>query len=89
MAKDKKDYNTTIVPLWETRNGGAFMSIEIGPEHFDAIRTMQVGGKLVFKLLKEEYRKSEKSPNAYLEYISKDKVEAFKTARANDADAGI
>ena len=77
-TKSDKKYNLTIVPLWATSREGSYMSIEIGPEHFDNLAKVEVGGKLVFRVLPEEFRKTDKSPNAYLEYISKDDVAAFK-----------
>lgn len=76
--KDEKKYNLTLVPMWITKNGNYF-SIEIGPEHYDAIQQVAVGGKLLFKMMPEEKRKNENSPNAYLEYVNAEEVAAFKT----------
>lgn len=87
MAKPKTDkkYNLTLIPLWETKREGSYMSLEVKPEHFDAFGKIEVGGKLVFRVLPEEYRKNEKSPNAYLEYISKEDVAAFKKRNTRES----
>jgi hypothetical protein len=76
-STEKKEFNLTLAPMWDTKNGNAF-SIEIGPEHYDALQQVEVGGKLFLKRLPEERRKSENSPNAYLEYVSKEEVAKFK-----------
>jgi hypothetical protein len=81
MATTNKKFNLTIAPLWVTKNGH-MMSIEIGPEHFDKIQQLEKGGKLMVKMLPEDKRRSETSPNAYLEYISKEDVQAFKNKNA-------
>jgi hypothetical protein len=74
---EEKKFNTTIVPLWTTQNGNMF-SMVVGPEHFDALQQVEIGGKLFIKMLPEDRRKSEKSPNAYLEYVSKEDVAKYK-----------
>jgi len=83
MSKtDKKEFNLSLVPMWDTKSGNAF-SIEIGPAHYDALQQVEVGGKLFFKRLPEERRKSENSPNAYLEYVRKEEVAKYKAEAQN------
>lgn len=57
------------------------MSMPIDDVVFDALQSVERGGKFVLKVLEPGSRKMEKSPHAYLEYISKEDVEAFEANR--------
>ncbi len=82
MAKsNEKKFNMTICPLWSDKFGG-FSGLVINDEIFDALQQLEKGGRLVIKTLKPESRKSEKSPHAYLEYISKEDVATIATRTA-------
>lgn len=85
MSETKKGkYNLTVSRLYETVNkSGNYMSVEITPEEFDAIQKIGLGGRLLVKLNK--FRKSEKSPHAYLEYLSKEEFEAMVAKLKNRA----
>lgn len=81
-----KYLNTKLAAMWAYREGSLYMSMPVDDMVFDALQNVEKGGKLVLKILKEESRRSEKSPYAYLEYISKDDVDAFQ-ARSGSAGA--
>ena len=82
-ATNNQNFNLTVVPLKRTYSGnlGWFLSDSSYGELVKAVENMEVGGMLVIKEIKEESRKSDKSPHAYLEYISKAKMDAFKASR--------
>lgn len=44
------DFNPTISPIFKSRSGKSYVSLTIGPEQFDALQRVEVGGKLVIKL---------------------------------------
>lgn len=77
MNTDKKKYNLTVSPLWNTA-GGNFVSLEITDEIFDNLQRVAKGGKLFVKTTKPEYRKNENSPHAYLEFMDADSVREFR-----------
>ena len=86
----KKKYNLTLAPFWTAKGGNRYMSIVITPEHVEAFKAVEAGGRLTFKVLDDEARAKDVSPNAYLEYITKADVEAYKAKRAEaDSDVGI
>lgn len=72
----KKDFNLTLAPLWNTKNGAGFISIEIKDEQFDAIQQVRKGGKLLVKFAPQAA--TENSPNAYLEYLTPEKIKSFR-----------
>lgn len=76
--KGNKEFNLTLSRGYAIRNG--FWSVDIGPEEFDAIQNIEQGGRLVFKVVGN--KKTDKSPDGYFEYISKDKVQQFKAEAA-------
>lgn len=86
MAKNTgKNYNTTLIALWETKNGNA-MSMKIDDRSFDqlqdAFQKVEMGGKIIIKKLKDETREKFKNPETapthFLEYISAADVEAYE-----------
>lgn len=86
--EDKKEYNLTVSPLWATQSGNFQRFIkdeEALNELKEAISQLHVGGKLLIKNVKEEYRNGEKSPHAYIEFITKEKVDEFNKQRETEA----
>lgn len=84
MSSEK--YNKKLAGLWQNklsdkvRLGGMYKSMLIDDEVFDALQGVEKGGKLVFKVLLDESRSSEKSPHGYLEYMSPEQVAAEQHA---------
>jgi hypothetical protein len=92
MNKQDKNYNVTVIALWETKtNKETTMSMPIDAQAFDriqdAISKVELGGKFIVKRIKEESRQKfknpDKAPTHFLEYISAADVEAFEAARRN------
>ncbi len=80
---DNKKYNETIAPAYENRQG--FGSITLTKECMDQLKKAELGGKLIFKILRPESRKNEKSPHGYFELVSKAQVdEQRKYAKTSD-----
>ncbi len=76
---DKKKYNLSLSRAFKIK-GGAW-SADIGPEEFDAIQQVKIGGRLVYRELQEKSRKSDKSPHGYFQYMTPEEVKAFKQAQ--------
>ncbi len=90
MSTEKK-YNVTVAGLWKTKTG-SLMSMPVDARVLDALKNAsEGGGKLVIKFLREESRKTEKSPHAFLEYMSKEEVDGFSAGKAKGGteDGGI
>lgn len=83
-AKTKQEFNLTIAPLWAKESGNLF-GMKIEADHYDALQQVEVGGVFAVKFLKEKSRKSDKSPNAYLEYITPAKWEEYKAKYAKSS----
>lgn len=67
MSNDKK-YPLSVAPLYTS--GYNLQSVVITPEILEKLGQLEVGGKFVIKTVKEEWRKNEKSPHGYLEYLT-------------------
>lgn len=77
-----KQYKESAAPLWFKGKGDFMMSLDINDEVLDRIVTQaELGGKVRIRFLKEASKKSERSPDAYLEFISKDENETYKAGR--------
>lgn len=85
MAEEKK-YNLSVTPMWNTRNGN-LMGFEIGPEQYDALQRLEKGGKLMVRFLRPDQRKNDRSPDAYLEYLTASEVERYKNTKEAPAAA--
>lgn len=70
---DKK-YNTTITGLWLTKAEN-MLSMPLSEKDFANIAAVQQGGKLFIK--RNKFKKHDRSPDFYLEAISKEEVERF------------
>lgn len=68
-------FNLTVSRAYQTRKGD-FMSVDIDSEVFDALQKVEIGGRLVLK--KATTKKSDKSPDAYFEYMNPLKVRGLK-----------
>lgn len=77
----EKKYNLKLSALWGTKYEGLYFSMPVDAMVFDALQQVEKGGKLVFRAIPEERRKHDKSPHAYLEYMSKEEVEASSKFR--------
>lgn len=77
MNKEAKKYNLSLSPLWQTRAQN-LMGIEVDDKILEALSQVKAGGKLFIKFLEEDKRKNDKSPHAYLEYLSPEEVAAYK-----------
>lgn len=72
----KGDFNETVAALWPTASGNGFKSTVLGAKEYDAIQKMELGGRIFIRENKKKGR-SETDPHFYLEYMPKEKVEAF------------
>jgi len=75
----KKDYNPTLVGLYETKIG--HWSLPIDSKGYDAfMKNIENGCRVVVKMNRN--RKHDKSPHAFLEVIPAAKVAEMDAARA-------
>lgn len=82
----KKKFNLSISPLWLTK-GANFSSVTVNAQVLEALKQVQPGGKLIVKVLAEERRKNEDSPNAYLEFMSKEEIDEFRNRKRAEETA--
>lgn len=78
---NKKKFDLTIAPLWFAKSGSGNLQVLVTDEIKNAIANIEVGGRLTVKLLKDEQRKKETSPHAYLEAKTKEDVESFEASK--------
>lgn len=79
MSDTKRKFNVTLGRAYKTKLG--FWSPTIAPEEYDAImKSVELGGRLVLKFTKN--KATDKSPDAYFEFISAEDNKAMETARA-------
>lgn len=71
-----KKYYTTVTPLFKA--GYQMKSLSVNPEILEVLSNIEAGGRLIVRTLKEESRTSDKSPVAYLDYMTPAEVEAEK-----------
>lgn len=82
MSETKRVYKDSAAPLWFKGKGDFMLSLDINEEVLDRIMSQaEVGGKVKIRFLKEESKKSDKSPDAYLEFTSREDNEAYKAGR--------
>jgi hypothetical protein len=58
-----------ITPMWFVELTGNYRSMGMTEEMLSKLRSMKPGQRILFKFLKADNRKSEKSPHAYLEIL--------------------
>lgn len=75
---DNRKFPLTIAPLWESKFGGYYTYLK--PEHFDNLQKVGQTGMIQIKIAKS--RKDERSPHAYLEYLTEEEVAANRVAQA-------
>lgn len=73
---DNKKFNLSLARAYKIKGG--VWSVDIGPAEFDAIQKIGLGGRLVYKELAEESRKSANSPHGYFQFMTAEEVKAFK-----------
>lgn len=73
-----KNYPATVAPMW--KQGYKYASLSVNSEILDLLKTVEEGGQFSFKTIKDEYRKGERSPQAYLEYLTPEQVEEERLA---------
>lgn len=79
MSQNTK-YNETVCPLMESRGGN--LSWRVTPEVYDQFKKLAPGGRLLVRFLKPEQRKNgNRSPKAYLEYMTAEEVAKFDAER--------
>lgn len=70
-TKKKYRNNLSVTPLWESK-GGNLLSLKIDDELFDKLQQIEKGGKLIVRHVPAKDGASEKRPQAYLEYMTKE-----------------
>jgi hypothetical protein len=95
MSKENKNYPATIAGLWRTRGGKQLRSMPVDERMFDTVQKvlagLAMGGKLVVREVNAETRKAkgDKFPEAFLEYISPEQLEAERAAAQARSNDGI
>lgn len=86
--KAAEEYNESIMPFYVSqKNTGYFTSIKVGEESLNKLqeliaKKLKEGGKFVFKIRGTEANaEGDSTPNAWLEYMSPEKVAAFQQSR--------
>lgn len=78
--KQNSKFNLSIAPLWMTKSGN-LASITVNDQTLEALKNVKPGGKIIVKYLPEERRRNQDSPNAYLEFMTKEHMDEFKRKR--------
>lgn len=73
-TKDKSKFNLSLIRSYKTKKG--FLSVDIDSEAYDALQKVEIGGRLVLKIV--ENKKTDKSPDAYFEYMTPNSVNDMK-----------
>jgi len=81
MVEKNTKFNVTAVPMWETKTGSLYTGrVTLKKEDIERIKgALEVGGTFIAK--KNKFGKTEKSPQYYLEIISKADVDKFAASR--------
>lgn len=80
----KKEFNPTLAMLYNMKNGS--WSLPITSKEYDAImKHVELGGRLVIK--PNNYKRNDKSPDHYLEFIPKAKLQEREAFRNNNTKA--
>ncbi len=77
MSNEVKNpkFNETLARAYVTTKGD-FMSVDVDSEIFDALQKVEIGGRLSLKIMKAKAH--DKSPDAYFEYMTPQKVKGLK-----------
>lgn len=74
----EKKFNPTLSRAYEMKRG--YWSTPLTTEDYDTImKNVEVGGRLVLKI--NQHRTSDKSPDAYFEYVPASEVKAMEETR--------
>lgn len=87
MSQQKPEYNLKVTPLWETDSGN-YKGMKVNAEQFDALQQVTEGGMFFIKLISEDKRKDDKSPHAYLEFVTAAQLAAFKASKGGNSFRG-
>lgn len=87
MSQQKPEYNLKVTPLWETDSGN-FKGMKVNAEQFDALQQVTEGGMFFIKVIAPEKRKDEKSPHAYLEFVTAAQLATFKASKGGSSFKG-
>ncbi len=85
MSEKQENRTIIVAGLWETRNGH-FQSMPVDAKGYDILtRVFENGGKFLIRRRTEEAisrsANPQNAPVAYLEFVPKDAVEAFKAQK--------
>lgn len=89
----KTEYNKTLASLYTTKNGNLY-SLKVDNVNFDALQSVEIGGKLFIRFLSDETKdkieaRGKKAPEAFLEYMDAKKVAEEEAAyRARSGRGG-
>ena len=72
----EKKFNLSVSPLKRSRNG--HLSWLVTEETIAKLQEIEIGGRLMIKMVPEDRKKNERSPDAYLEVISPEDVRKFR-----------
>lgn len=86
MNKDKSVYNESIAPLFLTRDGKGYTmgAIPVKKEMLEILSRVKEGGQFMVRVNK--FKKSDKSPDAYLDYVTPERVRAYFESRTKVAE---
>lgn len=79
----KKEFNPSISPLYR-RESGSLVSLVVNDAILAELAKVQLGGKLSIRFLKEESKKSDKTPDAYLDYVTPERMNELRSQYANE-----
>ena len=79
MSQQKPEYNLKVTPLWETDSGN-YKGMKVDAQQFDALQNVEEGGMFFIKIIDPAKRKDEKSPHAYLEFVTAAQLAKFKAS---------
>jgi hypothetical protein len=81
----KKKFNLSVTPLKRSANGN--LTWIVNEEALEKLQEIEVGGRFMIKMVPEDRKKHERSPDAYFEYISVDDVRRFREANKTENDS--
>ena len=86
MSREQREGNVILAGMWKTRNGH-FHTMSLDKNNLEKIlANVAEGGRLLLRLRTEESiaraQNPEKAPVAYLEFITKEQDEQFKSRKS-------
>lgn len=80
---NKKEYNLRIAPLRKTRSG--FMSRVVDEKLLEALKAAELGGRFFITVRDGEDENGQPTQFGYLEYATKERVQAFNATQGKTA----